>query len=379
LENNHLTYFKIENFKKFDSLEVNDIGQFNLIVGDNNVGKTCLLEALLIDKRFKNTLYYYHSLLVKRNLISDLFMLHNESNIEHNFEKNQIAYYQKNILEPIRFTINKDFYTIENRKEELKSTNDIEIKKFINDINLFDYSGIKKKSSNWLIFKINNEIKFLADITSSYYEGFLIRPEESKIPNVPALMLSDKIESYLEKNYEFVFKELNLEERIFELTHKIFPNIEITAFQKFDNSSPVRSELNIKTKERDSYHNIREYGEGFVRCLFMIIQILSSKSSKLVIDEIDTGIHHTKLKDVWVMILGLCKELDVQLFATTHSKECAEAYVNAGFELKNINDRLRLTKLYGVDDKIISSTIRGIENIKYSIINEPFRGENIYV
>ncbi|MBK8425752.1 MAG: AAA family ATPase [Lewinellaceae bacterium] len=46
----HLTYFKVENFKRFDSLELTDIGQFNLIVGDNNVGKTSVLEALLFDK-----------------------------------------------------------------------------------------------------------------------------------------------------------------------------------------------------------------------------------------------------------------------------------------------------------------------------------------
>ena len=49
METKHLSYFKVENFKRFDSLEVNDIGQFNLIVGDNNVGKTSLLEALLFD------------------------------------------------------------------------------------------------------------------------------------------------------------------------------------------------------------------------------------------------------------------------------------------------------------------------------------------
>ena len=57
--NNHLTSFKIENFKKFDSLEVKNIGQFNLIVGDNNVGKTCLLEALLFDE---NNLKWAHNL-----------------------------------------------------------------------------------------------------------------------------------------------------------------------------------------------------------------------------------------------------------------------------------------------------------------------------
>jgi len=33
MKENHLTYFKVENFKCFNSFEMNDIGQFNLIVG----------------------------------------------------------------------------------------------------------------------------------------------------------------------------------------------------------------------------------------------------------------------------------------------------------------------------------------------------------
>ena len=69
MENQHLTYFKVENFKKFDSLEVKDIGQFNLIVGDNNVGKTCLLEALLIDSDDSSLLNSWINILKKRNLI----------------------------------------------------------------------------------------------------------------------------------------------------------------------------------------------------------------------------------------------------------------------------------------------------------------------
>ena len=60
MKNNHLKYLKIENFKKFDFLEVKDIGQFNLIVGDNNVGKTCLLEALLFDDNFIKWIHNLH-------------------------------------------------------------------------------------------------------------------------------------------------------------------------------------------------------------------------------------------------------------------------------------------------------------------------------
>ena len=50
MTNQHLSYFKVNNFKKFKSLEVKDIGQFNLIVGDNNVGKTSFLESLLFNE-----------------------------------------------------------------------------------------------------------------------------------------------------------------------------------------------------------------------------------------------------------------------------------------------------------------------------------------
>ena len=53
----HLTYFKVENFKRFDSLELTDIGQFNLVVGDNNVGKTSLLEALCVDSNYENFIF----------------------------------------------------------------------------------------------------------------------------------------------------------------------------------------------------------------------------------------------------------------------------------------------------------------------------------
>ena len=39
----------IRNFKCFEELKIEGCGQFNLILGDNNVGKTSVLEALLVD------------------------------------------------------------------------------------------------------------------------------------------------------------------------------------------------------------------------------------------------------------------------------------------------------------------------------------------
>ena len=52
-----------------------------------------------------------------------------------------------------------------------------------------------------------------------------------------------------------------------------------------------------------------------------------------MIDEIETGIHHSRQKDFWSNILKICKELNVQLFATTHSEECIKAFYEASKEL----------------------------------------------
>src|SRR5690606_14386190 len=66
----HITKFRIENFKRFESFEMRDLGQFNLIVGDNNVGKTTLLESLLINTDSDRTFNNLINALKFRNLTS---------------------------------------------------------------------------------------------------------------------------------------------------------------------------------------------------------------------------------------------------------------------------------------------------------------------
>jgi len=44
MNKNHLSSLKIENFKKFDTFEIENIGQYNLLIGDNGIGKTTVLE-----------------------------------------------------------------------------------------------------------------------------------------------------------------------------------------------------------------------------------------------------------------------------------------------------------------------------------------------
>src|SRR5258705_11194880 len=86
MEQKHLKYFKVENFKRFESFEMNDIAQFNLIVGDNNVGKSTLLEALLFDETIENVIQRL------RHAFTQRFNFHDDRNERVNF----IDFYKSN-------------------------------------------------------------------------------------------------------------------------------------------------------------------------------------------------------------------------------------------------------------------------------------------
>lgn len=370
MEKQRLTYFKVENFKKFDSLEVEDIGQFNLIVGDNNVGKTCLLEALLFDERPKNTINWYYELLLKRRMTSPMLMLLNEANVETNFEENIFSFYQKNKTKKTIFTIDDKRYSIHNIVEEISTSEKENYQNFVRDTGLFDYEGIRKKSKNWIVFEEEDKIRFLLDLTSSYYEDFINKPENSKIPKVPAVMLNDEIEKYLSIYYDTIFVKNDLGDRIKKLVIELFPNMKILEFQKkVPDLKDRHTQLLVKTENRKEFHNIREYGEGFVRALFSILLILNSNSKKIVIDEIDTGIHYSKMSKFLSIIIRLCKELDVQLFATTHSEECIRKVVNASREL-NLQNLVRLIKLKEMKDGQVKAITYPFEEYEYLVQSE---------
>ena len=63
-------------------------------------------------------------------------------------------------------------------------------------------------------------------------------------------------------------------------------------------------------------------GEGFNRMLALALSMNEASGSLLLIDEVENGLHHRVQEEVFSTLLNLSKELDIQIFATTHSSEC---------------------------------------------------------
>ncbi len=66
-------------------------------------------------------------------------------------------------------------------------------------------------------------------------------------------------------------------------------------------------------------------GSGIQRLFSFILVFQEASGGFVLIDEIENGIHHSKLDDLWATIANLAIEFEVQVFTTTHSYECVQA------------------------------------------------------
>ena len=86
-------------------------------------------------------------------------------------------------------------------------------------------------------------------------------------------------------------------------------------------------------------------GEAMNRIARIVLAITSAPDGVVLVDEIENGIHHSVLPEVWRVIYKVAKQLNSQVFATTHSRECVRAAHEALVE-----DDFRLHRLEANDD-----------------------------
>jgi len=70
---------------------------------------------------------------------------------------------------------------------------------------------------------------------------------------------------------------------------------------------------------------IGSMGDGVWRLLGISLALARARGGVLLIDEIDAGLHYSVMVDMWRLVCATAGALDIQVFATTHSRDCYEA------------------------------------------------------
>lgn len=65
-------------------------------------------------------------------------------------------------------------------------------------------------------------------------------------------------------------------------------------------------------------------GDGMRRLLSLATALSRAGNGVLVIDEVDTGLHYSVMVDMWKLVIETSMRLGIQVFAATHSWDCIE-------------------------------------------------------
>ncbi len=109
-------------------------------------------------------------------------------------------------------------------------------------------------------------------------------------------------------------------------------------------------------------------GDGMWRMLGLALALANAKGGVLLVDEIDTGLHYSVMENMWRMVSERAAALAVQVFATTHSRDCYEslaAILQPGslpseVTIQRIDPRRGQAVRFSNDD-IVAAAERGIE------------------
>ena len=287
---------EIKNFKCFDDFKAEGFGRVNLIGGKNNVGKTAFMEAICIDASSQNI----------SNMLFAILMIERSRNFLNLFNKeiDVIAMLEKY----------KSFDIIGNNNIQYRFND-----KAINQTLTIALNEIKEA------IYFNSKINFIDNKNVIFIDNYGFNNE--KLKNIYATVARKDKENVLNRY-----------------------------INEFDNSIEKfkipYEDPECKLTNSKEYRKINEFGDGLKHYISIICSLYASENGYLFIDEIDNGIHYTQLDKLWEIILTLSKEQNVQVFATTHSKECIESYARVAKKLED--EEIRFIELGRDNDKITS-------------------------
>ena len=327
----------IENYKIFRYLKVEDLRRVNLIGGKNNVGKSLLLEALRI------------------------YSSNAESSVINNI------LYKRGDWED---SLSLDMYGVLFNNNYFKDENEFVVSDVNNELNgKTRHLHAKQLSINDLIFRIRFFNSSFSDIDKieSYRDPEEIhsispRAGDKKFPLDKALFVPSNIEfdnTNLWKSIELTPKE----DKVIDILRLIIPEIQGLRIGP-DKKAKIRIQDNPEPLL------LKNFGEGTNRLLTIALALVNAENNLLLIDEFETGLHHSVQEQLWEVIFQIAVQLNVQVFATTHSRDCISSfsYVASRNDNKEIGQYFRLSKDNSEDVVTIKYSTEDLETSLFSNI-----------
>lgn len=338
----------IKNYRGIKDCKIENLEKINIIVGDNNSGKTSILEVINF-LRIPQDINYIKSIAGTRSILMP--------NYNHKVAYNDLINIFPRDVENKEISINYNFdngsfinYKIQGEEEKIEIQDElqtqgkfIKTKAFTGKIIIdsdFNKLNIFNGESKFYTIKHNFErISFDKEIINSNFVSTYDHLTQSLIANI--------------------IKDDKYKKRVIEKLNNF--NEDIIDLRKIPDDT-LNDDIECIENRNGEYIPINTYGDGIRKMLGIANRLVDAENGILLIDEIETSLHYSIMKDVFDFVIELCSELNIQLFITTHNSEVIDKILNVySDENEEYLEQMSVITLVAKNNQTVSRTLKGYE------------------
>jgi ABC-type cobalamin/Fe3+-siderophores transport system ATPase subunit len=321
-----LPSLEVQGFRCFQDLRIEKLGRVNLIVGKNNIGKSNLLEAIQLYARRAHPAFLWQ-----------ILAAHDEDRGHQQIEEalssvKYLFFDRKDITGP---TDPIKIGPINNPEQQLQVSIDFYTSKV-------DGEG----RSTWQILPLEeyntaaNPIpRFSVSLGENFTTSYSLDPAlDSRFLHTEAKGI--KVVSVGANGLDMqkiaqLWDKVALTDREQEVLKAL--RIAAPGTEAISTIGTVPKNLErvverttiIKVEGISEPIPIRNLGDGMQRLLSIVLALVNAQNGILLMDEVENGLYFTVQEDLWELIFQVACQLNVQVFATTHSWDCISAFQGA--------------------------------------------------
>ena len=333
----HFTSLYIHSYRRLKKISLSNLAQVNIFVGENNMGKTSILEAVFLSSQLNN---------LQALLTIEQYRIKNESNLINP------SWFQKGFREEIEIESCFNQVSSDIVITSEKTSDNIDKSSYISTVSVEAHIQDNMFTSDLHLY--NNK-----DADLRFETAFVMCPAALTSPYRSNSTL-------LKKAHEFAVEMKYMSEVISFIKENLDNKIEDIELV----SSDGESRFVVTTSSDEEGIEINKYGEGLQRIFEITLLMIYNRDGILCIDELDSAIHKTLLINFTGFIQKLADRYNVQVFLTTHSKECIDAFVKNDF---SDDDLMAYALEYDYDNNYVCNSLSGnrlkelVENIDIDI------------
>ncbi|MDB9314096.1 AAA family ATPase [Spirulina sp. CS-785/01] len=361
-----LQSFEIKNFRLFQHLQVEKLSHVNLLVGGNNAGKTTFLEAIELYASNGSSTVLLELLEARQETWFSAAQLPPQSHLAHPLRhlfwghklpqigETGIILGDISSLSPLHLhtaayqRITEDSGIIKRLRLSAH-----QLHESMADFEIF---LIKEEGQNTqILLQLDDLLSERYHVAFNSTSRFFYQPQKSGFKYLWQMVSTDNLPNRKLAALWDLTSLTPLESEIIAALNLIDERVSGVAFVEDMSQKIGSSESRIPLVKIEGIGEplpLKSMGDGMTRLFHIIVALVNAKNGILLIDEFENGLHWTVQPKVWNIIFKLAKKLNVQVFATTHSRDCVKAFDTIWNQYPDLGAFFRLD----AKDKTIKAT-----------------------